>query len=769
MKTNRPFLAKITDPEVLLTAWQRIKTKRSQGGIDHVTVEDFAANTERELERLRFELITEKYIPEPLRVITIPKTKDSTQTRQIGLASVRDKVAQEAVRLVIEPILEQLFLNCSYAYRHGKGTQRAVKRVSHYINSLHYHWIVTADIDNFFSSINQETLTGQLRRAIPEESIIRLINLWLKMGTIDFRGRWNNVFAGIHLGNTLSPLLSNLYLHEFDKMMIEKDFALVRYADDMVVPCRSRREAEAAISQIKDYLLVKLDLKLNFNPIPVTGIENGFNFLGIHFQGYQRLIENSRYDRLRRKLNDLKEFDRLEGFQENLREYNETVVGWRRYYGNLIARTEIEKADEIFKEQLAEIVSAAYRQKLFKTQTEAETALENVEFLKIQDMPERKHSLHSAIQKGYSLASEAKQAVAVVNRQIHKRKQKFYRQTAYVSNLIINTPGSFIGKSGQRLIVKQERRIVREIPTRDLASITLAAHGISFSSDLISHCAENNIPLIFSSPHGRLEAILTAPNAPNSDIGLLQLKALAEQKPAFEIARSFVRGKIKNQINLMKYFHKYRKKVDTEFSQHFSEYLASAGHSLVELKKPVCGESLEIARQSLFGIEGSAAREYWNLFGLLLKNRAEFNGRFRQGATDLVNSMLNYGYAILQSRVYLAIMRVGLVPQISFLHTPQKGKPTLAFDIIEEFRPSIVDRAVLAMFSRRQHASVDDDGNLTQETRRNLIANIQTRLSTIIRFRKKELKIDEIIFHQTQSLVRHLQTQNRYKPFIEKW
>lgn len=769
MRTNRPYLAKITDPEVLLTAWQKIKKKRSTGGIDRVTIEDFTANAERELERLRFDLLTEKYVPEPLKIISIPKTKDFTQTRQIGLASVRDKVAQEAVRSVIEPTLEQLFLDCSYGYRQGKGTGRAIKRVSHYINFFNCRWVVTADIDNFFNSINQEILTGQLRRAVPEESVTRLINLWLKMGTIDFRGRWNDVFAGIHLGNGISPLLSNLYLHEFDKMMIEKDFALVRYADDMVILCKTRREAESAFSQIKDYLLSKLNLKLNFNPLPVTSIENGFSFLGIHFRAHQRLIENSRYDRLRRKLSDLKFFDQPEDFQTNLRDYSETVVGWRRYYGNLVANTELEKADKIFKEQLAEIVSAAFQQKLFKNRTEAATALENVEFLKIQDLAERKPSLQTVVQKGFSLYSEASQTVSTVKRQIQKRKQKFYRQTAYVSNLIINTPGSFIGKSEQRLVVKQERRIVREIPTRDLSSITLAAHGISLSSDLISHCAEKNIPLIFSSPHGKLEAILIAPNSPNSDIGLLQLKALAEQKPAFEIARSFVRGKIKNQINLMKYFHKYRKKVDADFSNAFADYLASATQSLIELKKLDCEGNLETVRQSLFGIEGSAAREYWSLFSLLLKNRVEFKGRFRHGATDLVNSMLNYGYAILQSRVYLAIMRVGLVPQISFLHTTQRGKPTLAFDLIEEFRPSVVDRAVLAMFSRREHAFIGDDGNLTQETRRKLIANIQTRLATILNFRKKELKIDEIIFHQTQSLVRHLQAQSLYKPFIEKW
>lgn len=768
MKTNRPFLAKVTDPEVLLTAWQKVKGKHSKCGIDQVTVEDFTADSEKELERLRLELLTEKYVPEPLKIVSIPKTKDRKETRQIGLASIRDKVVQEAVRSAIEPAIEKLLLDCSYGYRQGKGTQRAIKRVSHYIKFFKCRWVVTADIDDFFNSINQEILINQFRLAIDDESIVRLIQLWLKMGTIDFRGHWHDSLSGIRQGNGISPLLSNLYLHEFDKIMVQNRFGLVRYADDMVVMCQTRRQAETALSKINDFLLNNLNLKLNFNPVPITNVENGFSFLGIYFQGQQRLIEVSRYDRLQTKLGGMNEFGTIENFKETLREFNETVVGWRRYYGNLVTNSHLEKANEVFKKGLVEIISIAFQRKLFRSQSESETALENVELLTIRDTSERKKSIQSIVQKGFSLAEEIKR-ISSVNRQIRQRKQKHYRQTAYVSNLIINTPGTFIGKSDQRLIVKQERRTVREIPTRDLTSITLAAHGISLSSDLISHCAENNIPLIFASPHGKLEAILTAPNSLNSDIGLLQLTALSEQKPAFELAQSFVRGKIKNQMNLMKYFHKYRKKVDAHFSNAFSDYLNGAKKSLAELKKLDCRENLETARQSLFGIEGSSAKEYWNLFGLLLKGRAEFAGRVRQGATDLVNSMLNYGYAILQSRVYLAIIKAGLVPQISFLHASQKGKPTLAFDIIEEFRPSVVDRSVLAMLARREHASLDEDGNLIQETRRNLIANIQTRLSTIINFRKKELKIDEIIFHQTQALVRHLQAQNKYRPFIEKW
>lgn len=318
-------------------------------------------------------------------------------------------------------------------------------------------------------------------------------------------------------------------------------------------------------------------------------------------------------------------------------------------------------------------------------------------------------------------------------------------------------------------MIKHERRKVREIPAQGLTGITLATHGVALSSDLISFCSAQNIPLLFLSPHGQLDAVLSSPQALNGEIGLMQLKALADGAPALELAKSFVAGKIKNQANLMKYFHKYPKRVDANFSGLFSGYLESVRDSLAQLKQVTCQNGLEAARGQLFGIEGSAARAYWQLFGLLLNGRGNFAGRVRHGATDLVNSMLNYGYAILQARVYLAIVKAGLVPQISFLHSTQRGKPTLSFDLIEEFRSQAVDRIVLTMFARKEPAVLDENARLTLETRQKLISRLQTCLAALVEFRRKEMKLDEVIQHQTYALVRHLQKQRKYEPFIEKW
>ena len=241
--TNRILLAQVADPETLSAAWKRVRAKRSQGGIDEVTVDDFAAEAESNLDQLR----TELYIPEPLKQIAIPKSTNNGEHRFLGLSTVRDKIVQDAVRSVIEPQVERLLLDCCYGYRPGKGPQRAIGRVSHYLNSLKRRWIASADIDDFFNSLDQTRLIKQLRPVLQDEAVLRLLQLWLKMGVIDFRGRWHDAGSGISQGSVVSPLLANFYLHTFDRAMVDQGFGLVRYADDMVILCSERSEAEDAL------------------------------------------------------------------------------------------------------------------------------------------------------------------------------------------------------------------------------------------------------------------------------------------------------------------------------------------------------------------------------------------------------------------------------------------------------------------------------------------------------------------------------------------
>lgn len=153
----------------------------------------------------------------------------------------------------------------------------------------------------------------------------------------------------------------------------------------------------------------------------------------------------------------------------------------------------------------------------------------------------------------------------------------------------------------------------------------------------------------------------------------------------------------------------------------------------------------------------------------MLNEDIEFEGRVRHGATDLVNSLLNYGYGILYSRVWEAILKTGLNPYISYLHKPQDGKPTLVFDLIEEFRQQAVDRAVFALITKGEELKVEK-GLLINETRRKVAEKVLERINTVEVFRGKEMRLSDIIKEQAKAVAEFLEGKiSHYRPYIGKW
>jgi CRISPR-associated protein Cas1 len=236
------------------------------------------------------------------------------------------------------------------------------------------------------------------------------------------------------------------------------------------------------------------------------------------------------------------------------------------------------------------------------------------------------------------------------------------------------------------------------------------------------------------------------------------------------LAKIFVTGKLRNQFNLVKYYHKYRKRVDADFAYAFDEVEQQFDALLADLRAFALEGDYDTMRQQLFAFEGRGGNLYWQMIRLLLEDDVEFAGRERQGATDLVNSLLNYGYGMLYPRVHHALVLAGLHPGISFLHSFQDGKPTLAFDLIEEFRPQAVDRVVFSMITRGEELTLDTrTGRLSQETVRKLIQNVLERLATPIRYRSQEKPLQEVILLQAKLLAAHLHGKRRYRPFIGRW
>lgn len=769
MKTNSPILSKMTNPDALRAAWRKIAAKGAGGGIDGQTVADFSQHTDKYLDQLRGDLLERRYEPEPTQALSIPKGPGKSGNRELSLSTVRDKIVQETMRTTLEPIMERLFRDCSYGYRLGRGPRKAIKRVDQIIGNLKRQWVVIADIDDFFGTINHDKLTERLRPVLQDEEILRIMLLWLKMGAVDRAGRWRDIYSGVRQGNIISPMLANFYLTPFDQSMEDRGYDMVRYADDLRIFCAERGEAEQALTEATDYLKSRLNLQFNQNLNPVTSVEEGFTFLGVIFQGASHLISPDKLTKITRKITNISS-GHNGNFATALVHMNEAVQGWRRYYAQVVDGIELAKLEDIQKNGLLRLLTSAFQTKQFKTLYEAEQAVQSLELIIQRDVKERGEFLKA-------LAQEARQAAQKppspsknkdVDRLVRKKKRERYQQTALASELIVNTPGCFIGKDSERVVVRKDRKNIGEIPIMHLNTVSIAGHGVSLSADVIVHCASHDVPLLFLGPRGDVNAILMAPSSFSASIGLLQLQAVNYAPSGLNLARRFVEGKIKNQMNLIKYLNKYRKNVDGDFAQAAAENLAQMESIITETKR-IATDVYEKGRGQLFSIEGRAASCYWQTIKILLKERTDFPGRERRHAQDLVNSLLNYGYAILSARVHLAIIKHGLFPNISFLHSLAKDKPSLVFDMMEEFRPQVVDRTVWTLLGRRENLAVNKEGLLTDETRKIFIAALYQRLANLVRFRGKELKLDEIINHQAKALVQHLEGKIPYRPFLGKW
>ncbi len=302
-----------------------------------------------------------------------------------------------------------------------------------------------------------------------------------------------------------------------------------------------------------------------------------------------------------------------------------------------------------------------------------------------------------------------------------------------------------------------------EVPLMRISEIVVASRGVALS-DLIESCCERGIRISFLSSGGRPFAMLSSPMLTAT------VRTRREQMGAYldgrgvEFARTVVRGKLRNQANLLKYFGKYQK---ASAPARFSE-LQTAIRGLVRLMsdaKRVRGATIDDARPVLMGIEGASGRLYWTGVRALLQGHAEFDTRAHRGATDPGNSALNYGYGILYTQVWGALMNAGLEPFAGFLHVDRPGKPSLVLDLIEE---PIVDRAVISLFTKGVNIETRE-GMLTDEARRTVAAAVLERLDSDVGFRGQRRLLKSVVQSQARSVAAFLRGEGCYRPFAFKW
>lgn len=782
----------------LREAWVQVQRKGAQGGIDGVSVDEFSKRSEKYLQDLSRELQEDSYVPEPYQRVVMQQP--GSDPRPLGLPTVKDKVVQMAVRNAIEPIFNATFLDCSYAYRLGKGHRKAIGRVEHYLD-MGNAWVTTCDIDKFFDCLVHEILLSLVKEKISDARILRLITLWLKIGIVH-RDKYREIDKGVPQGGIISPLLSNIYLNPFDRHLANLGMNLVRYADNFIILEKNQEQAEQAHDAAEGFL--NTQLKLNLNPIEkkAWNVSSGFVFLGMQFFGKKRTIATKKFNKARMKIQDMCRRGYRKPLNQVVEELNDSIQSWRTYYGEGDTKKQFSALEDHIQVHLGKLVKQKLESEEIKSAAEAGEILNRLNFL-LNKKVHKQRKFIKAILKGkaprvkaekkYDREIEKKQprirlpwrksakpaettesssyrkfSLAAIKRQIRHKKKKYQRKQASSSELIVATPGCKIGKLHQRIVVRRRGMILQQVPQMQLKYIVVIAEGVSLSSDVIRLCANAKIPIDFIDIQGQPYARLSHPDFPRTQIGLAQMQAFHNGK-AKELAAIFVEAKIRNQLNLMKYFHKYRKEVDEEFAKIFSEEEQRIELYITELNALPANMPLEEVRGKLLAIEGRAGSSYWRLVRELVQDKVEFKRREHQGATDLFNCLLNYGYGILYSRIWGGVLRAGLNPMISFLHTDQPGKGTLVFDLIEEFRPQAVDRVIISMIGRGERLKICGSF-LDQKTRKHLLKNILERLNIPFQFRDREMSLQQVINFQAGALVQFLQDKkSRYWPFIGKW
>src|SRR5437660_1833788 len=312
-------------------------------------------------------------------------------------------------------------------------------------------------------------------------------------------------------------------------------------------------------------------------------------------------------------------------------------------------------------------------------------------------------------------------------------------QTEDAAQLILSGFGIYLGKKSERLQVKVQGKVAYEFPFFRISEVVVASRGVSLSSDLLKEFCEHGIRLTFIEPSGRPYAmlsspILTATVATRRE----QLMAYYDER-GLEISKLTVRGKIRNQRHLLLYCGKYLKGAAPERYAVIAR-LAPKLRALELKVRAVKGKHIEECSQMLRSLEGKAGQLYWEGIRTIVGNKAEFAGRVHQGANDPVNSLLNFGYAILYSNVWGALMNAGLEPFGGYLHVDRPGKPSLVLDMVEEFRQPVVDRSVVAAIGRGT-AIETHEGMLTDTARRSVAAAVRERIESEVTFRGRRYKL----------------------------
>ena len=322
------LIDKVWNWKNLNEAWGKVKQNRGAGGIDEVSIEEFERNLEQNLNEIQRLLRQDRYKPNPVKRVYIPKP-DGKQ-RPLGIPTIRDRVVQQALKNVIEPIFEAEFRDSSFGYRPGKSAKQAIEQIETVRDEGH-EWVVDADIKAFFDTVNHEKLIDAVAERISDGRVLRLIRAFLEANVMEEGQERAKNIIGTPQGGVISPLLANIYLHYFDERMAELGYEVVRYADDFLVLCGSEEEAEEAISHVKE-ILEELELTLHPQKTKIKNFSEGIDFLGFTVYVSHKVPQKEAVRKYKEAVRRATRRNLPINLEMVIQGLNPVVIGWGNYF-----------------------------------------------------------------------------------------------------------------------------------------------------------------------------------------------------------------------------------------------------------------------------------------------------------------------------------------------------------------------------------------------------------------------------------------------------
>jgi RNA-directed DNA polymerase len=358
------LIDKVYAPATLELAWTKVRANKGAAGVDGQSVDRFAAKADVYLSELSTALREGNYRPQAVRRVEIPK--GDGRTRPLGIPTVKDRIVQQAVRLVIEPIFENGFCDGSYGFRPERGCHYALREVDRLLKQGYTH-VVDADLKGYFDTIPHGKLMARVEERISDGRVLDLIQDWLKADILQGLERWTPV-EGSPQGAVISPLLANIYLDPLDRLMAEHGYPMVRYADDFVILTRNHAEAEAALALVKGWVASN-GLTLHPEKTRIANCRkkgNGFEFLGYRFERGRRHVRKKSLDKLKETIREKTPRTRGQSLEFVIADLNRTPKGWFGYFKHAHPRIFLE-LDKTIRRRLRAMLRKQSRRSGFGT------------------------------------------------------------------------------------------------------------------------------------------------------------------------------------------------------------------------------------------------------------------------------------------------------------------------------------------------------------------------------------------------------------------